>query len=156
MNNRRLAAILTVLIVFSVPMASYAAPSYLPNAYNGTVTLTYADYYALVLTAYYNNTSAMTDKLIKTSFWCVIGESSIDIVVDTMVSDNWNVYSSGGVFTASDREVRLAYQEAGDYIMKIVLEQFVGVTNQDVRIIFRIEGYLVGVYQGGIFALASN
>ena len=156
MNTRKLAAVLAFLIVLSVPIATCAAPSYLPNAYNGTVTLTYADYYALVLTAYYNNTGVMTDKLIKHSFWCVVGESSIDVVVDTMVSDSWKVYSSGGVFTASDREVRLAYQDAGDYIMKIVLEQFTGVTNQDVRIIFRIEGYLVGVYQGGIFALANN
>ena len=156
MNTRRLAAVLIALFVLSVPMASYAAPSYLPNAYNGTVTLTYADYYALVLTAYYNNTSVMTDKLIKHGFWCVIGENSIDVVVDTMVSDSWNVYSSEGIFIASDREVRLAYQEAGDYIMKIVLDQFVGITNQNIRIIFRIEGYLVGVYQGGIFALANN
>lgn len=149
-----------VLLSLFVPFVSASAMEvedeifpYVTTYLGQQVSISMADYAALSLTAYYNNTAAMTDKLIRQSVRCVLGDSTVDIFVDTITQDEWDTYVLGEGFSAPDEEVVQAYWDAAQVVNGWVQKYFYDIDMDYVRIVFTVKGYLVGIYQFGEFSI---
>ena len=76
--------------------------------------------------------------------------------VNTETQPGWNYHMGQGRFSISDREVRSAYQEAGEAALKAMNIYFPYDGPQQVAITFRINGYLVGEWHNGVMKLAGE
>lgn len=111
-----------------------------------------------------NVESYLSDKLIKKSF--VVSYyfdtndniNKISVVVDTITQPIWNYYIGTGKFSVSDREIRLAYIEAGNYIQKeIIIPQLnILFDKYDLNIIFTMKGYSIGTWTNGDMKLSGE
>jgi hypothetical protein len=153
--NRRIAgAIALAVVLCAVGMALGSTKYfYLSTDQNTDVTLTKGELAALQLTAYYNNTGSLTSRLIRQSLRAFLGSMSLDIIVDTVVQESWQVSKGGADFAVSDGEVMLAYMEAGDMVLSWVHRYFPDIQPKAVNIVFTIKGFKVGVYQQGKFTI---
>lgn len=154
MNKRILAGIL-VAVSLVAALSAYAATRYfyLSDDLNTETTLSKGELAALQLTAYYNNTGALTSKLIRQSLRALLGPMSLDVVVDTVAQESWPAHLGGSQFSVSDGEVMLAYMEAGEAVLGWVNRYFPNISPRAVNIIFTIKGFVVGTYQQGKFTL---
>ena len=126
---------------------------YLGQDLNTDITLTKGELAALQLTAYYNNTGALTGKLMRQSLRAMLGSMSLDVFVDTLVQEGWPVYKYGAEFTVSDGEVMLAYIEAGDVVLGWVNKYFPNISPGAVNIVFTVRGFKIGSYKQGKFTI---
>lgn len=156
---RKLALSLALMFSF-VPLISTDVSAaednlfpYITTYLEQEIKISMADYAALSLTSYYNNTAALTDKLIRQSVRCILGESTVDIFVDTITQDIWDKYKLGEGFDVSDEEVIKAYYDAAQIVNGWVKKYFYDIDMDYVRIVFTIQGYLVGIYQFGEFTI---
>lgn len=133
----------------------------------------------LRITAYQNCEEALSEKLTKTSLRAyyspdyvnmLVGageETTFTVYVDTKTQPTWNVHLGQGRFSASDREVRLAYQEAADYVFETMIEPSLPIaythpseseepTDVTFVIHFTVQGYEVGTWTNGVMKLAGE
>ena len=133
----------------------------------------------LRITAYHNCEEALSEKLVKTSLKAFYSpdlvnvlmgtgqESTLTMYVDTKTQPTWNVHLGLGRFSVSDREVRLAYQEAADYVFEAMVEPSLPITfthpweseePTDVIFVihFTIQGYAVGTWTNGTMKLEGE
>ena len=117
-------------------------------------------WWALYLTAYYNGKCGLTEKLQQESF--TVMPSTVDglklaAFVGTTCQPFWDFYLGQGRFSASDREVRVAYEEAGNYVFeKRIQLAFPQVSKNEVKITFFIQGYEVGTWRNGVMKLKGE
>lgn len=153
MNARRAAAAIVALLIMAG--AAYAANKYfyLTDQLNTETTLTKGELGALQLTAYYNNTGALTSKLVRQSLRAYLNSLSLDVFVDTAVQDSWPVHTGGSAFSISDAELSIAYIEAGEVVLGWVNRYFPDINIRAVNIVFTIKGFKLGTYQQGKFTI---
>lgn len=121
---------------------------------------------ALYLTAYLNTGGwALTQKLSQTSFTIDAGliplpapdGVKLEVQVNTTCQPTWNFHLGQGRFSVSDREVRVAYEEAGNYVFeKYIQPAFPKVSKNEVKITFFIQGYEVGTWRNGVMKLKGE
>ena len=128
---------------------------YLPMEYELAHISTWAEWAALCFTAHYNSEECLSGRLVKTGLNVYL-EDCLDLLVGTNTQPDWNVYLGSGRFSCSDREVRAAYEEAAEKLMKHVRVWFSGIADEDVRIDFEILGSEVGTGQGGKMTLEGE
>ena len=153
MNARKAAAAIIVIIALAGVAIAANKYFYLSDQLNTDVTMTKGELGALQLTAYYNNTGALTSKLVRQSLRAYLNSLSLDIFVDTAVQDSWPVHTGGSSFSRSDAELSLAYIEAGEVVLGWVNRYFPDVNIRAVNIVFTIKGFKMGTYQQGKFAI---
>ncbi|HOA14952.1 MAG TPA: hypothetical protein PLT03_03875 [Bacillota bacterium] len=154
MSKRLLAGILLAASLVAA-LSAYAATRYfyLSDDLNTEITISKGELAALQLTAYYNNTGALTSKLVRQSLRAMLGPMSLDVIVDTLAQESWPAHKGGSQFSVSDGEVMLAYMEAGDTVLTWVNRYFPNINPRAVNIVFTIKGFMVGTYQQGKFTL---
>lgn len=113
------------------------------------------------------NTDAygLIDKLIKRSFRAELvripqdeeGYSSYGIraVVDTKTQPTWNTYLGAGRFSVSDRELKVAYEEAAEALVSEIAD-FLWIWHENVEIAFHINGSYVGTWKNGVMKLVGD
>ncbi|HNZ08718.1 MAG TPA: hypothetical protein PLI88_02825 [Bacillota bacterium] len=153
--RRRLVTLVVLSIMLFAAINACGATKYfyLGQDLNTDITLTKGELAALQLTAYYNNTGALTGKLVRQSLRAMLGSMSLDVFVDTVVQEGWPVYKSGTQFTVSDAELMLAYIEAGDVVLGWVNKYFPNISPSAVNIVFTVKGFQIGTYKQGKFTL---
>ena len=133
---------------------------YLPEKYSLAYVPTLAEWSVLHLTARQNNEAYLTSRLIKKSCTATALGSHLRVQVETETQAGWNTYLGKGRFSCSDQEVRTAYEEAADgsavSIIDWVRLYFAGISDENVRIHFRIRGDDVGTWQGGKMTLEGE
>lgn len=153
MNARKAAAAIIAIIALAGVAVAANRYFYLSDQLNTDVTMTKGELGALQLTAYYNNTGALTSKLVRQSLRAYLNSLSLDIFVDTAVQDSWPVHTGGSSFSISDAELSLAYIEAGEVVLGWVNRYFPDINIRAVNIIFTIKGFKMGTYQQGKFTI---
>lgn len=94
-------------------------------------------------------------------------ESTLTVYVDSKTQPTWSVHLGQGRFSVSDREVRLAYQEAADYVFETMIDPSLPTTYKypseseeptDVIFVihFTIQGYAVGTWTNGTMKLEGE
>ncbi len=116
---------------------------------------------SLYLTAYLNTGGwALTQKLNRTSFTVVPSTADglkLEAEVNTTCQPTWNFHLGQGRFSVSDREVRAAYEEAGNYVFENYIKPaFSQVSRNEVKITFFIQGYEVGTWHNGVMKLKGE
>lgn len=156
--NRKSLTIIAVVVLLAAAASVYAATKYfyLGNDLNTEITLSKGELAALQLTAYYNNTGALTGKLMRQGVRAMLGPMSLDVLVDTVAQESWPVHAGGTEFSISDGELMLAYMEAGEIVLGWIGRYFPGIDPRAVNIVFTIKGYMVGSYQQGKFTLKKQ
>lgn len=153
MNARKAAAAIIVIIALAGAAIASNRYFYLSDHLNTDVTMTKGELGALQLTAYYNNTGALTSKLVRQSLRAYLNSLSLDVFVDTAVQESWPVHTGGSAFSISDAELSLAYIEAGEVVLGWVNRYFPDINIRAVNIIFTIKGFKMGTYQQGKFTI---
>ena len=153
MNARKAAAAIIAIIALAGVAVAANRYFYLSDQLNTDVTMTKGELGALQLTAYYNNTGALTSKLVRQSLRAYLSSLSLDVFVDTAVQDSWPVHTGGSSFSISDAELSLAYIEAGEVVLGWVNRYFPDINIRAVNIIFTIKGFKMGTYQQGKFTI---
>lgn len=120
----------------------------------------------LDLTAYHNCYAYLSEKLVKTSLRAFYSPAvghlpgALLILVDTDTQPAWNVHVGAGRFSVSDREVRVAFSEAADYIYENILnaslKERLTQLGYDIVIEFSIRGAKVGTWTNGTIKLAGE
>jgi len=134
--------------------ASAARYAYLPDSLNADADVSVAEFAAVRFTAYYNCPGNLTSRLMRQSARCFLGTNSIDLFIDTVTQAYWNTHVAGSRFSVGDDQVIRAYAEAGDVAMDWLRRFFPGVDDRNMRIIFSIKGYQIGVYSCGEFVIS--
>jgi hypothetical protein len=106
---------------------------------------------------------ALTDKLVKTSFVInrisSLGDPDLKLraFVNTATQPSWNNHLGSGRFSVSDREVRAAFLDAGNYVFTSIIQQsFYDVAPNDVEIVFYIQGFEVGTWYNSVMTLKGE
>lgn len=156
--NKKLVTWVLIISSLTVALTAYAATRffYLSDELNKEVSLSKGELAALQLTAYYNNTGALTSKLMRQSLRAMLGPLSLDVIVDTVAQESWPAHKGGSSFNVSDGEVMLAYMEAGEVVLSWVNRYFPNINARAVNIVFTIKGFVIGTYQQGKFTLQSK
>lgn len=115
-----------------------------------------AEWQALKLTAYSNTEVGVTDRLIRTSCAALTLPSGLNLIVDTRTQPAWDVYLGNGQFACPDREVRAAYQEAVEPIIRYTHAFFPEIADKDIQIDFFMHNSEVGSWQGGKMTLEGE
>ncbi len=134
--------------------ADAASLPYLPEALSQEAKVSVAELAAMRVTAYYNCPGTLTTRLVRQSARCFLGTTSIDLFVDTRTQPGWDTHLGAASFGVSDAEVAAAYAEAGAVAMEWLARFFPGVSPQNMRAIFSVKGYQIGVYSAGRFTIA--
>jgi len=133
---------------------------FLSDSYNAEHIPIFAQWMELEFTAVHNHESYLTDKLVRTDCVAYLLEDRLSICVDTRTQPGWDVYLGEGRFSVSDRELRAAYTEATNRILKDIRiyfpEKESGLSDQEIEIAFAIYGSEVGVWKGGVFKLEGE
>lgn len=108
-----------------------------------------------------NSINTITSKLVQWSLYATpLGETDTEglaIYVETRPTPTWKVNFEGGTLSTNTEEVKSAYQEAGDYLYKKILQpNFPKLGPEKFIIHFSIYGYKVGTWQNGIMKLAGE
>lgn len=122
----------------------------------GMFKLTLAEWKSLKLMAAGNYKDNLTEKLINCSFETLPFPDYFYVNVDTKCQPDWNVFLENGRFNVSDREIRAAYSEAGDMIIKIVKTSLPDIDKKYIKIYFFIQGEGVGRYTNGKMLLVGE
>ena len=113
------------------------------------------------------NTDAygLTDKLVKKSFRAELvrlpqeeeGDLPYGIraVVDTKTQGRWNTYLGAGRFSVSDRELKVAYEEAAAALLSDITD-FLWISSGDLEIVFQIDTNYVGTWKNGVMQLVGD
>lgn len=131
---------------------------YLPDRYSEAYTPSLAEWTALRFMAGANNEYCLTSRLYQEGLRAYAQPSQLELIVLTQVQPSWKVYLGNGRFACSDREVRSAYEEAGESVMKMVRVDFPEISANDVIIHFAVHdssGYL-GTWRGGKMTLEGE
>jgi len=105
---------------------------------------------------------ALTDKINKqglTAFYDDTAEEGavrLFLTVNTITQPSWNKHTGLGQFSVSDREVRTAYELAGNAVLEIVRSYYGYMAPTELEIVFYIQGYLVGTWVNGKMKLAGE
>lgn len=144
------------LLILASSSAEVGAVSYqyLPKGLNEPLEITFGEFAAVRLTAYYNCPGNLTSKLMRQSVRCYLGPESVDLFVDTICQPSWDTHIGDARFSVGDDEVAGAYQEAGPVPMTWLTRFFPGTPEDRMRVIFMIRGYQIGIYQNGKFTIA--
>lgn len=142
----------SVTIVYASNVA--AAASYVPSVQS---------WRALKMTADQNvGGYALTTKLQKIGLiahevFLSGGPVQLRLQVNTQTQPSWNYHVGQGRFSVSDREVKNAYKEAGDYIVQqLVPVYFPDMKAENVEIEFYVSSYKVGKYYNGVMTLEGE
>ncbi|NPV54739.1 MAG: hypothetical protein HPY71_14690 [Firmicutes bacterium] len=119
------------------------------------------DWKAFKLTARLNTGGwALAQKLNQVSFTVVpsvVDRLKLEAQVNTTCQPSWNFYLGQGRFSVSDREVRAAYEEAGNYVFEEYIQPvFSQVSKNEVKITFFIQSYEVGTWRNGVMKLKGE
>jgi len=137
--------------------ASEGYYKWVPEEYSETWTVPRAAYSALDMTAYYNNTAYLTDRLIRTGLMAYALRDTLEIRVNTACQPTWDTHIGNGRFSVSDRELRATYGEAGTSIMTNIVEiYFKEIDRSRVMVYFAIHGIVVGVWCDGVMKLKGE
>lgn len=153
MNHKRITVILALLIMLLGTAYAATRYFYLSDDLNKEITVSKGELGALQLTAYYNNTGALTSKLVRQGLRAYLNSLSLDVFVDTAVQDTWPVHIGGSSFSISDAELSLAYIEAGEAVLVWVNRYFPDINVRAVNVIFTVKGFKLGTYQQGKFTI---
>jgi len=102
---------------------------------------------------------ALTEKLNMTAFNAHFNPDAgpqdvrIRATINTETQPGWNYHMGTGRFSISDREVRSAYQEAGEVALTLIKVYFPYDGRRQVAIRFLIKGYTVGEWHNGTMTL---
>ena len=129
---------------------------YLPEKYSDHYVPTLAEWKELKLVAYKNRVGTLTSRLIKDGLSAYLLEQYLSLVVGTETQPSWKVYRGNGRFSCADREIRAAYQEAAEKLVRDVRIYFPGIAEKDVQIDFFILGAPVGTWQDGKMTLEGE
>jgi len=113
------------------------------------------------------NTDAygLTDKLVTKSFRAELvrlpqeeeGYSAYGIraMVDTKTQPRWNTYLGAGRFSVSDREIKVAYEEAAEALLSDITN-FLPIWRSNLEITFQIDTNYVGTWKNGVMQLVGD
>lgn len=159
------ALIFSLLLIFLISPKTYIFSDaekkaekkypFLSDLYNSPHFLTVADWQALQMAIKYSH-SGLTDKLLIETMDVILTDRLL-VIVDTYIQPGWKVNFSKGKFIVSDKEIKAAYTEASEEVLKIIRIVFPGDTSglsdKDIRIIFSIRLHSVGLYEKGKFKM---
>ena len=129
---------------------------YLPEEYSELYTPTLAEWRALQLTAHWNSSGGLTERLQRVNLTVRVRPHGLILVVVTKPQPSWNTYRGAGRFSCSDEELRATYQQAGEETMTIVEMAFPDISSDDVTIKFFVLGTTVGTWRGGMMTLEGE
>lgn len=132
----------------------------LSDGFNQPYLPTKADWKCLDMVANNNSEAAITDKLTRISFNAILMRDKMFILVDSKTQPTWDFYLGKGRFSISDREIKVAYQEASEKILKELRNYFPmpdsGLDDNEIEIMFYINGATVGNWKNGVFKLEGE
>lgn len=129
---------------------------YLPAEDSQEYIPTKAEWKALVFTARVNAQSQLTEKLFSNQSQLRARPTDLWLHTGTQATPKWPVALGGGRFSCSDREVRAAYEEAADVIMKSVRASFPSVSDKNVKIRFSEAESIIGTWTDGKMTLEGE
>ena len=129
---------------------------YLAAEYSTPYTPTLAEWRALQLTAHWNSSGGLTERLQRVNLTARVRPHGLLLVVVTLPQPSWDTYRGAGRFSCSDEELTATYQQAGEATMPIVEMAFPDISADDVTIEFFVLGTAVGTWQGGQMVLAGE